>query len=73
MKSMNVIILYLILSILISSYLCMDEKGKDFPIWKTGSWIIGRQISNPNLDQVAGIGFANNEKPLKLNCNPGKS
>ena len=55
-----------------SSYLCMDEKGKDIPLWTRGSWKICQQTSNANLDQVGGIGLANKEKPIKLNYNSGK-
>ena len=55
-----------------SSYLCMDEKGKDIPLWTRGSWKICQQTSNANLDQVGGIGLANKVKPLKLDYNSGK-
>ncbi len=50
----------------------MDDQGKDIPIWKTRSWVMGRQQSYSNIDQVGGIGVATKEMPLKVDCSSGK-
>ena len=71
-KFMNIVLMYLIISIYINTYLCMDNQGKDIPIWKTRSWVMGRQQSYSNIDQVGGIGVATKEKPLKVDCSSGK-
>ena len=71
-KFLNILLMYLMISIFINTYLCMNNKGKDIPLWKTDSWILGRQHSNPNIDQIGAIGCATKIKSLKVDYNSGK-
>ena len=64
LKFMNIILTYLIISICINTYLCMNDHTEDIHVWK--KFDMSNFQGNLNLDQVAVIGTATKEKPLKV-------